>query len=71
MRMGSSWNKDKLGMDVTAPSPVTAEPAGEVDLSEQNSIVNKARDQAWRIGDQAMKKAPQGSTYDMFRGCFE
>ena len=72
MRMRYSWIKDKRGMGVvTTAFPVAAEPAAMVDLSVLNCIANKARDPAWKIGDQAMKKAAFGITSAMTRGCSE
>jgi hypothetical protein len=58
MRMVFSTKEQKRGMGVTSAVPVATELADAVDLSVLNCIVNKARDQAWKIGDQAMKKTP-------------
>jgi hypothetical protein len=68
--MVSSWKKDNRGMGVTAAFPVAAEPAVTVDLSVLYSVANKARDQAWKLGDQAMRKAVSGDASAMNRGCF-
>ncbi|HEY3420768.1 MAG TPA: hypothetical protein VGK23_09465 [Methanomassiliicoccales archaeon] len=68
MRMGSSWEKDKLRMGVTTAILSASVPGAEADLSEQNCIANKARDQAWRIGDQAMNKGTLGLS-SRSRGC--
>ena len=72
MRMGSSWKKDKGGMGVvTTAFPGAIELAAQVDLSVQNSVTNKARDPAWKIGDQAMKKGTVRITSPMTRGCLQ
>jgi hypothetical protein len=69
MRMGYSWKKGNRGMGVTFAVRVSTEPGATVDLSVLNCMANKARDQAWKIGDQAMKKASYGRTSAMTRGC--
>jgi hypothetical protein len=61
MRMGASLMKDKCGMGVgmTASSFATVHVAS-LAVSSLNCIANKARDQAWNLGDQAMKKVIGG-----------
>jgi hypothetical protein len=67
MTMGPSWRKDKCAMGVFRTAvPGAARSAATFALSVSKSTANKARDNAWRIGDQAMKKAAFGTT----RGCF-
>jgi hypothetical protein len=67
MTMGSSWKKDRRGMRAnTATVRGAAGSAAKIALSVSNSTANKTRDNAWRMGDQAMKKTPSGTT----RGCF-
>jgi hypothetical protein len=68
MRMESSWNQDKLGKGVSMPFPVTAEPAVRVEMSVLYSVANKARDQAWTLGDQAMRKTHCGDISALTRG---
>ena len=68
MRMESSWNQDRLGKGVSIPYPVTAEPAVRVDMSVLYSVANKARDQAWTLGDQAMRKTCCGDISAITRG---
>jgi len=68
MRMESSWKKDKLGEGVSMTFPVAAEPAVRVDMSVLYSVANKARDQAWTLGDQAMRKTCCGDISAMTRG---
>ncbi len=57
MRMGASLMKDKRGMGVgmTAHSFATV-PVASLAVSSLNCIANKARDQVWKLGDQAMQK---------------
>jgi hypothetical protein len=65
MRMVSSL-KDKSRMGFST------EPAAMVDLSILNSVANKTRDQAWKIGDQSMKKGAIGEAASgTSRGCFQ
>jgi hypothetical protein len=71
MRMESSWKKDNLGRGVSMAFPVTAEPAVRVDLSVLYCVANKARDQAWTLGDQAMRKTAYGDISALTRGCSE
>jgi hypothetical protein len=61
MRMGASIMKDKRGMGVgkTVLSHATVSVAS-LAVSSLNCIANKARDQAWNLGDQAMKKVIGG-----------
>jgi len=61
MRMGASIMKDKRGTGVglTTFSFATA-PVASLAVSSLNCIANKARDQAWNLGDQAMKKVIGG-----------
>lgn len=67
MTMGSSWKKDRRGMCVMrTTNPGAAGSAATVVLSVSKSNSNKARDNAWRIGDQAMRKAASAT----IRGCF-
>ena len=68
MRMESSWNQDKLGKGVSMPFPVAAEPAVRVDMSVLYSVANQARDQAWTLGDQAMRKTGCGDISALTRG---
>lgn len=59
MRMVSSLVKDKRGMGVSVTTFFVATvPAASLAVSLVNSMANKARDQAWNLGDQAMKKIP-------------
>jgi hypothetical protein len=69
--MESSWKKDNLGRAVSMAFPVAAEPAVRVDLSVLYSVANKARDQAWTLGDQAMRKTVCGDASALTRGCSE
>jgi hypothetical protein len=57
MRMGASLMKDKRGTGVgmTTHSFATV-PVASLAVSSLNCIANKARDQVWKLGDQAMKK---------------
>jgi hypothetical protein len=59
--MGASLMKDKRGMGAgkTASSFETV-PVASLAVSSLNCIANKARDQAWNLGDQAMKKVIGG-----------
>lgn len=66
MRMISSWKKDKRGTDASPAIPVAAESAPTIDLSVINCTANKTRDDAWKIGDQAMKKTDLGMTWRYF-----
>jgi hypothetical protein len=70
MRMVSSWKKDKRGKGVTTAFPVAAGIAVKADLSVLHSTMNKTRDQAWKIGDQAMKKAAREDA-PANRGCLQ
>lgn len=64
--------RDKFGTAVTRTAvPVAPGPATTVALSVFNSIANKARDNAWKIGDQAMKKGAFEIASGITRGCFE
>lgn len=54
-------------MDVVSMAiGVAAEPVAAVKLSSLNSISNKAKDQAWNIGDQAMRKGALRTTRGNF-----
>jgi hypothetical protein len=67
MTMGSSWKKDKRGAAViTTTVADAAGSAAKAVLSVSKSTANKARENAWRIGDQAMRKTASGT----IRGCF-
>ncbi len=67
MTMGSSWKKDKRGMTVLRTTVRgAARPAATIDLSVSKSTANKARDNAWRIGDQAMRKSASATIRGYF-----
>lgn len=69
MRMGSSWKMDKRGMGVvTTAFLVATVPVASDAVSGLNCIANKARDQAWKLGDQAMNKVVSGNTSLTIRG---
>ncbi len=70
MRMRYSWKDDKQGKGVSMAFPVAVEPTMTVDLTVLNCISNKSRDNAWKIGDQAMKKGDTGAGSGITRGCF-
>jgi hypothetical protein len=69
MRMKYSFEKDKRGMDVSTAVLFATESGKTIDLSALNSIANKARDQSWKIGDQAMNKAASVNISPTIRGC--
>ena len=69
MRMVSSLVKDKRGMGVSKTAFFVAMvPVASLAVSLLNCIANKARDQAWNLGDQAMKKIP-GTASVLIGGC--
>jgi hypothetical protein len=71
MGIGSSPKKDKRRKVVSMTIRIAPVPAAKIDLSSLNCVANKARDKAWKIGDQAMKKAVYGDINTMTRGCYE
>jgi hypothetical protein len=71
MRMGTPRNEVGRGMRVTADIPVSDKPSVAVDLSFLKSMKNEARDRAWMLGDQAMKKAIGEGSYTIYGGCFQ
>ena len=69
MRMVSSLVKDKRGTGVSmAPFFVATVPAASLAVSLVNCMANKARDLAWNLGDQAMKKI-SGTASPLTGGC--
>jgi hypothetical protein len=64
-----SSSKDMRGMGVTTAILVAAGRAATVDLSVLNSVANKAKDRAWKLGDQAMRKCIGGDASAINRGC--
>lgn len=70
MRIGSLMKKNDRGLGAVTASPVAVENSVAFELSVFYRVLNKARDQAWKIGDQAMKKAVSRDSCSINRGCF-
>jgi hypothetical protein len=56
MRIGSLMEKDNRGLVVKMASRSVPEASSAFEISVFYSVLNKARDLSWKIGDQAMKK---------------
>lgn len=56
MRIGSLIEKENRGRGVMMASRTEAETSSAFEISVFFGVLNKARDLAWKIGDQAMKK---------------
>ncbi len=69
MTIRYSGKNDNHGMGVGTVAPVAAKPAALVDMAILNCSANRARDRAWIIGDQAMRKDSTGSLDSRTRGC--
>jgi hypothetical protein len=70
MKIGSLMKKDNRGLDVITASRAVPETPLAVEISVFYSVLNKARDQAWKMGDQAMKKAVSRDTHSIKGDCF-
>jgi len=69
MRMVSSLVKDKRGMGVSKTAFFVAMvPVASLVVSLVICMANKARDLAWNLGDQAMKKI-SGTSSPLTGGC--
>jgi 5-carboxymethyl-2-hydroxymuconate isomerase len=66
MMMGFSRENCRLGIGIKTALTVATETIEAAGLFVVNSISNRTRDQAWRMGDQAMRKASFGSTRGQF-----
>jgi hypothetical protein len=68
--MGSSWKKEKRGVDVTAAIPAVMEPVATADPSIMNCVGDKVRDNAWKVGNRAIDKEAFGTASATTGGCF-
>ena len=65
MRIGSLMKKEDRGLGLIKASSVASRAPVAVELSVFYSVLDKARDRSWMIGDQAMRK-----TGGINGGCF-
>ena len=68
MRMVSSRRRTRAEWSLARPSESRRNPLRRSICPLLNCVANKARDQAWKIGDQAMKKAVYGDAFPILPG---
>ena len=71
MRMGKILENDRRWSGVVSTAALVAPGyAKRWTLSVLNRTTNRTRDNAWKIGDQAMNKTAFGTISALARGCF-